>query len=100
MGLPWWRRLAICRMGVIGARIVRGQKRRLLASLLAAIGLGSVGCNPGEDGGHESDATGGDGDPCAPDGDRPGVCPARGLYQAPVTVELRAPAGAAVYYTT
>src|SRR5688500_18420674 len=38
-------------------------------------------------------------DPCDPLGDRPGVCPARGVYAEPVAVELRAPAGTEVYYT-
>jgi hypothetical protein len=48
-----------------------------------------------------ADGGGGDAapDPCAPIGDRPGVCPARGLYPAPVMVELRGPDGADVFYT-
>jgi hypothetical protein len=75
------------------ARTLRGMAA-LLAAALAA-------CS-GSSGGDRADSAPPDAtpfDPCAPLGDRPGVCPARGVYDGPIQVELRAPLGAEVYFT-
>lgn len=76
------------------ARTLRG-----LAALLAA----AAGACSGAGGGAADAAQGPPDatafDPCDPLGDRPGVCPARGVYDRPIQVELRAPLGAEVYYT-
>ncbi|HUS67210.1 MAG TPA: CotH kinase family protein [Kofleriaceae bacterium] len=80
-----------------------------LAATALACGGGSGG--PGGGGGDDDDASdaavGPDAaraadaapDPCDPLGNRPGVCPARGLYDDAIDVELRAPDGAQVVYT-
>ncbi len=85
-------------------------KRAVAAALVAAAACGCSGSG-GDDGVGDADAGGdgtGDGgqsadaapvDPCEPLGDRPGVCPARGVYDEPIDVELRAPLGTEVYFT-
>ena len=81
------------------ARTLRGMAA-LLAAALGACSGSSGGA--AEDAGASADGGTPDAtpfDPCDPLGDRPGVCPARGVYQGPIQVELRAPLGAEVYYT-
>jgi CotH kinase protein/Chitobiase/beta-hexosaminidase C-terminal domain len=72
--------------------------RGMAALLAAAVGAcsGSGSADDGFDAGPPDAAPF---DPCDPLGDRPGVCPARGVYPGPIQVELRAPPGSEVYFT-
>ncbi len=68
----------------------------VLLSCLAACGGGAIG----DDDDSARDAGAPDAiDPCTPV-DRPSACPARGIYDSALTVELRPPiSGAPIYYT-
>ncbi|HEY8143668.1 MAG TPA: chitobiase/beta-hexosaminidase C-terminal domain-containing protein, partial [Kofleriaceae bacterium] len=88
------------------ARIKRAVAAALVAAAACACSSSGGGDSVGDadaggdvtgDGGQNADAA--PVDPCEPLGDRPGVCPARGVYDEPIDVELRAPIGTEVYFT-
>ena len=80
--------------------VIHRAGRSLLALIGLIVGLVGLTCSCGGGGDLPSAPDGGtDRDPCSP-ADRVGVCPARGFYQAPVTVTLSAPIGAlAIHYS-
>src|SRR5687768_9844801 len=81
------------------ASTLRGMAACLAAALGACSGSSGRGAGDAGTGGDSGPADATPFDPCDPLGDRPGVCPARGVYDGPIQVELRAPLGAEVYYT-